>query len=133
MNLTKLWNQLLGIATSFRRTGHTTLLQDLVKSDLVYVIVPDAETGQKLYGKNYYTFEQLRDLEMLPKSDHRPVMLDNFTLIRLSHMTYNELIEMQGQIRNRDIMIEKVKLLIELYQVHGYTPPPTNPNVSSRL
>lgn len=112
MNIKKAWLDLFSFVTSLRRSGTTSLIKRVAAENDVWVLVPDMLTKQE-FGESGIT---LQDLDKLHGHSQKPILVDNYTLIKLSELTMNEFENLELKIKERNNLIRKIRDDIMLFE-----------------
>ncbi len=112
MKIRNIINDLYAFMQTIRRSGTTTLLKDIALRNDVYILVPDEES-KKEFGDNAITFNELYFYDSLKS---KPILLDNYTLIKLTELTNNEFDKLDLKIKNYKDLVESIKDSIDLFE-----------------
>lgn len=89
-----------------RRSGTSSLLEKIAKSNDVYILVPtEEEKRDRKWNGKAISFNDLNKEGLKPK----PLLLDNHSMIKFSELAYNYSKELEGKLMDRNKLLSKIK------------------------
>ena len=113
-NIRKLFFNLFSFVTDLRRSGTTTLIKKVASENDVWVLVPNQES-KKEFGEGAITFYEL---DKMKGCEPKPILLDNYTLLKLSELSLNEYERLDFSIKERNRLVRNIKREIEEFERH---------------
>ncbi len=95
-----------------RQSGTTTLLKTIAANNDVWVLVPDQQTKGQFNGSAI----TLDELDRMGSKSHKPILVDNYTMIKLCELVDVEIIGLDNAISERENLIEKMEDLIKQFR-----------------
>lgn len=111
MNIKTLMNNVYFFIDSMRISGTTTLIQKIASENDVWVLVPDS-TQKHAFGEKAITFDEI---SRMGARDKKPILFDNYTLLRLSESVIREFTTLESMIAERDKLIKTIRDEIALF------------------
>lgn len=97
---------------SNRRKGTSTLIKEMAGLNDVWILV--ATTEQKRdFGENAIS---LTELENFKGKESKPILVDNYAMLRLSEEAFQEINRLKDKIKVRDELITDVKRLMDRFE-----------------
>lgn len=91
---------------SLRRSGTSSLLERIAKTEDVYVLVPTAdEKKDKKWKGKALCFEDLKRTGLKPK----PILIDNHFMIELADRAYKYQLELESKVQVRNSLLYQIK------------------------
>lgn len=100
-----------------RQGGTTTLLKKVAAENDVWVLVPNVQMKEE-FGPQAIDFYDLQD--MMGK-DKKPILVDNYTMIRLCEEFSLNMSELQTSLHEKRILLENIERLIRDHK-HNRSP-----------
>lgn len=112
MEIKDLFSGILEFVIRSRRTGTTTLIKKVASENDVWVLVPNSESKEE-FGKSGISFS---DLSKMGGSNPKPILLDNYTLLRLTELSLEEFARLNSMIERRDRLIRIIQNEIKIFE-----------------
>lgn len=112
MTIRKYWMNIFSFFTSLRRSGTTTLIKNIAAENDVWVLVPNEEM-RKEFGDKGITLQELDRMESVKP---KPILLDNYTMLKLSELSINEFLKLELSIKKRNRLIRTIRDEIKLFE-----------------
>jgi len=101
---------------SNRRTGSSTLIKEIAEKNDVYILVANMEQ-EKEFGEKAVSMTNLKSFQ---HKSAKPVLVDNYTMLKLSEGAHGIINDLSGKIKARDEMILDIKEIISQFErKHG--------------
>ncbi|NBR14936.1 MAG: hypothetical protein EBU01_10225 [Crocinitomicaceae bacterium] len=97
---------------SQRASGTTTLLKSVAANNDVWVLVPNAEMKSE-FGSQGVSFD---DLERMQGKAKKPILVDNYTMLKLCDDFNINITELEQLVKDRDVLINSIDHLIHEFQ-----------------
>ena len=112
--------RILQFFLSHRRSGTTTLLKEIAGVSDVWVLVPTAEM-KKEFGDKAISID---DLDKAMGMSSRPILVDNFTMIRLCEAFDINISKLEFKVKQRELLINSIDHLIDNFKrdAKNFTP-----------
>jgi hypothetical protein len=89
-----------------RRSGTSSLLEKIAKSNDVYILVPtEEEKSDPKWNGKALSFNDLKRGGIKPK----PILLDNHAMLKFSELAYQYSKELEGKLSDRNGLLAKIK------------------------
>lgn len=92
-----------------RQGGTTTLLKKVAAENDVWILVPNAQMKEE-FGPQAIDFY---DLAYMMGKDKKPILVDNYTMIRLCEEFHLNMLELQNSIHEKSILLDNIEQLIQ--------------------
>ena len=97
---------------SQRQGGTTTLLKKVAANNDVWVLIPNAEMKSE-FGSQGVSFD---DLERMQGKAKKPILIDNYTMLKLCDDFNINIKELEHSIKERDVLINSIDHLVHEFQ-----------------
>ena len=113
------FSNLLSFMQEQRRSGTSTLLKKIAKENDVWILVPTEKEKDMFDGKGI-TFLDIENNKIKGQKP-KPILVDNYTLIKLSEQALLEFSELRNKINSRNTLIRNIKEEIKLFERENNT------------
>jgi len=110
MNILAIFSRVESFLHSMRHSGTTSLLKKIAAENDVWVLVADEEHARE-FGDKGVTISKVQ-----LGVDKKPILFDNYTILRLTGLAQDELMNLTEQVRRREDLIFDIETKIKSFR-----------------